>query len=474
MRLALAASFALATATLLMAQQAANPERSDSAAALAFRDAAVPAPPGYEGPRFKLSRDYPRSLPASCTDCTWLDPKLKLDFQPVLPARPMAPDAWQKGEWAEYIDRIIDYVKEGQDPNLSAEVGFRVNVKGRTRWFNVPWMAYDQTAGREFIHGTTNERTAHLSDLIGGAGGPRRGLHALPGVSAACQERYPHGFESWSVGYYNEWGGYALGKAIPPSGRPAIGQYMGTPIPDGLPFPEGTLVVKVLTTSAPEECVSYLKGAPKWTVDRHVLGPRQQYMCQRAPQVNHVVQIDVAVVDNRNPNRWVYGTFVYDGNRPGETFWDRLLPLGLQWGSDPWTYPAVPRAESQPVQQTVLNPGVHTFQHYGCEKRLAGPVDNPASSCLSCHGSGYAAANGQLSVLGVNVPASFGFTGLCNQYSLDSAAYFQNIPVPQTFPSGRFPNTLSMDTSLQLQVAFQQYGVFNTKTSNKCTDPNQF
>ncbi|MBM3784855.1 MAG: hypothetical protein FJW30_10875 [Acidobacteria bacterium] len=446
----------------------------DAAAALAFRDAAVPPPAGYKGLKFKLSRNYPKSVPKKCTECTWLDPNLKVNFAPALPAKPMPANAWQTGYWAEYINRIITYVREGQDDNLADNIGFRVNVKGKTRWFNIPWMAVDPTAGREFIHGTTNERTAHLSDLIGPAGSPKRGVHTLPGVSDACKTKYPHGFESWSVGFYNEWGGASIGKVIPPSGRPSLGSYMGTPMPDGLPFPEGTMVVKVLTSSAPEECVPFLKGAPKWTVDRHVMDPVKGYLCKREPQVNHIVQIDVAVVDNRNPNRWVYGTYVYDGNQRGATFWDRLVPLGLQWGSDPWTFPAVPRAESQPIQQTVLNPGVNIFEHYGCEKRLAGPVDNPASSCLSCHGSGYAAPKGQLSVMGTTIPPSFGFTGICSQYSLDNAAYFQNIPVPQAFPNGRFPNTLSMDTSLQLQVAYQQFAIFNTKTPNACTDPNQF
>jgi hypothetical protein len=340
-------------------------------------------------------------------------------------------------------------VKEGQDPNLADGVGFQVNVNGATRWFNVPWMAVDPTVGREFIHGTTNERTAHLSDLIGGRGRPRRGVHHLPGTTAACMQKYPHGFESWSVGYYNEFGAYSLGRVFPATGRPSLGSYNGTPLPDGLPFPEGTAVVKVLTTSAPEECVPFLKGAPQWTVDRHVFDPAKGYLCDREPQISRVVQIDA-------------------------TFWDRLVPLGLQWGSDPWTFPAVPRADSQPVQQTVLNPGVTIPEHFGCERRLAGPVDNPKSSCLSCHASAYGAPRGALTVMGGNVPPSFGFVGLCDQYSLDNAAYFQNIQAPQAFPGGRFPEALFLDTSLQLEVAFQQFGVFNTRTPQACTDPTQF
>lgn len=444
------------------------------AAALAFRSTAVPPQPGYTGPRFKLSHNYPAQPQGDCKDCTWLSPDLKVNFNPTFPAKRMPSDTWTKGEWGEYIKRIINYVKEGQDPNLADAVGFQVNVKGKTRWFNVPWMAVDPTAGREFIHGTTNERTAHLSDLIGPKGGPPRGVHLLPGMTSQCKAQYPHGFESWSVGYYNEWGGYSMGKAFPASGRPATSTYLGTPVPDGLPFPQGTMVVKVLTTSAPEECVPFLKGAPEWTVDRHVLDPKSGYTCDRAPQKSRIVQIDVAVVDNRNPNRWVYGTFVYDGGTKGATFWDRLVPLGLQWGSDPWTFPAVPRDVSQPLQQTVLNPDVKIPEHFGCEKRLAGPVDNPQSSCVSCHASGYAAPNGGLSKMGPSVPPSFGFEGICQTYSLDNASYFQNVQFPQSFPGGRYPNALSMDTSLQLEVAFTQFGLYNNKVKQQCKNPNQF
>jgi hypothetical protein len=76
--------------------------------------------------------------------------------------------------------------------------------------------------------------------------------------------------------------------------------------------------------------------------------------------------------------------------------------------------------------------------------------------------------------MGTNVPPSFGFTGMCESFSLDNAAYFQNQVVPQHFPGGRFPDAFTMDTSLQLEVAFAQYGYYNT-TNNpvKCDCPNQ-
>ena len=51
-----------------------------------------------------------------------------------------------------------------------------------------------------------------------------------------------------------------------------------------------------------------------------------------------------------------------------------------------------------------------------------------------------------------------------------NAAYFDNIIAPQKFASGTFPDALPLDTSLQLEVAFQQYGQFNTfKAPAACT-----
>ena len=132
-------------------------------------------------------------------------------------------------------------------------------------------------------------------------------------MTQACKDKYPAGFETWAVGYYNEWGGVAFGKAIPKSGQPQIANYLGTQMPAGLPFPQGTVVVKFLTTNAPPDCVPYLKGSPEWQIDRHVLNEAtQKYTCTRAVQISRIVQVDVAVTDPRSPTGWVYGTYAYD------------------------------------------------------------------------------------------------------------------------------------------------------------------
>jgi hypothetical protein len=237
------------------------------------------------------------------------------------------------------------------------------------------------------------------------------------------------------------------------------------PTPAGLPFPEGTVVAKLLFTTATPDCVGYLKDSPVWQADRHVETNEGKFLCNRAVNEVRLVQLDVAVVDSRSPTRWVFGTFAYvdDAHNPNcrngqcKTFWDRLAPVGLQWGSDPWTFPAVPHGDSIPARESVLNHNTGAPQHFGCDGRLAGPVDNRMSSCLSCHGGGFASLSGQP---GVATPPIFGFFDLCTNFSASNTQYFNNILFPMAYTGGQYPNLLNMDTSLQMQTAFFQYNQF--------------
>lgn len=233
----------------------------------------------------------------------------------------------------------------------------------------------------------------------------------------------------------------------------------------GLPFREGTVVMKILTTSANESAVPYLKNSPTWQADGHVqTGPTSYMTCQRQVREVHVVQIDLAVVDPRSPTRWVYSTLAYDGTSPGKTVWDRLRPLGVQWGSDPTAFPAVPTTENKPLRETILAP-LGIAEHYGCGKRLAGAVDQANSSCVSCHMGAYAAEPGELNVQGGNIPAIFNFGDMCTQYNFANAKYFSDYKYPAAFPSGQFDNAIPLDSSLQVAVAFAQYGVFKNFNS---------
>lgn len=453
----------------------APPPTSSTAEQSAFRDAAVDPPKDYTGPRFKLSADYPQTQPASTPENSpWL--AVKVDFGDGK----AAPD-FKKGGWDEYMKVLLDYIKEGQDPNLKDEIGFQTTIAGKARWFHMPWMAFDPTSGREYMHGCTAERTAFLEDLDG-PGSANEHTFAAKNIDPKCEAQNKAGFESWSVGFYNEIGGWAIGQAFPRRGENAgVAQTVtdrGVTAMKGLPFPDGTLVTKVLTTSATPDCVPALKNAPTWTVDRHRYDPATHtYSCERERQTDYILQIDVAVVDSRSPMRWVYGTFVYDGSLPGATFWERLRPLGVQWGSDPESWPAVEPGKSKAITQSSLNPDVKTYQHQGCNGRLAGPVDNPQSSCISCHADGYAVAPAGTPVIqGLSgkgtVPPIFGFDGICplpNTTQLtpeqleQNKAYFANYVYPASYPG--YTNLISMDSSLQLQEAMQQFAVYKTNDS---------
>jgi hypothetical protein len=446
-------------------------------AALAYRNAVTPPPPGWTGPVFQLVHNYPTTNPGTCDPsiCKWLGNK-NVNFSVNLTG---PPPKWDKA-WNEYIQEILDYVKDGQDPDLKNDIGWRTSVKG-ANWYHVPWMAYDPTRGREFVHGMTNERTAVLSDLTEH---PEHAFGTNPLMMLMADRSKPqcnhHQFETWAFGVYNAWGAWSIGQGWAQSGDPNIISAGGIPKPAGLPFPQGTVVAKLLFTSAGPDCVAYLKDSPVWQADRHV-EKNGTFYCDRAVQNMRLVQLDVAVVDNRSPTRWVFGTFSYvdDAHNPRcrtgqcKTFWDRLTPVGLQWGSDPWTFPAVPKADSIPARQSVLNQNTGAPQHFGCNGRLAGPVDNKVSSCLSCHGGGFAAPP---AAVGVTTPPIFGgaaFPDMCTNFSAANQQYFNDIQFPMSYTGGQYQGLLNLDTSLQLQVAFVEYAQFKQAGQPKaCKNPS--
>jgi hypothetical protein len=181
-------------------------------------------------------------------------------------------------------------------------------------------------------------------------------------------------------------------------------------------------------------------------------------------------------VDSRSPTRWVYSTLAYNGTLPGKSVLDRLQPLGVQWGNDSHTFPAVARNDSKPLYETVLAP-TSLPQHYGCEKRLAGAVDQANSSCVSCHMGAFAAPPPYLNIQGVTIPAIFNFPGLCTTNNAGNEAYFSNYRYPQTFPTADTPSpfaqAIPLDSSLQLAVAYAQYATYISPRALpvSCPDP---
>ena len=89
---------------------------------------------------------------------------------------------------------------------------------------------------------------------------------------------------------------------------------------------------------------------------------------------------------------WTFATLAYNGGLANADPWRNLAPVGLMWGNDPQL--TVGDTNPTPVltiintnlTQTVIKPSPDLPpQHLGWGSRLAGPADNPASSCASCH-----------------------------------------------------------------------------------------
>lgn len=335
-------------------------------------------PAGWTGPVFQLSQDYPLTAPAPETL-----PWKAFDFK----TQPM-----------QYINALLAYGLQG-----NIEVDFQGQKNAVRKWYHAPWMH----PGREFIHGMTHERGSRP--------------HELAPTQTAL-------FQNWAVGMYNAPGGFAIGKvwANPTAPDPSLAR-----------FPDGTVAFKLLFTQAPVSQVPYLKNDFEWLSDIN-----QVSKTGKPPETLRLLQIDVAVRDTRNEalTGWVFGTFIYDGNSPGATPFQRLVPVGLMWGNDPTKV-----ISGGALQQTFINPVLNIPQHLGFKKRLNGPVDNPVSSCLSCHSTATVSLNPPRPTI-KGVPPN-------NPTNAQLMSYFRNVKSGVPFS----PGYTSLDYSLQLQVGIANF-----------------
>ena len=344
-----------------------------------FCDAAMPVPASWRGPVFKLSQDYPDQ-----------------PGRDVQPWRRFRPDAQPN----EYLLAVLGYVFDG-NIRPGAEQSFDVANNPNRRWYHAPWQDFGMN-GREFIHGLTRERTSEPFDLH-----PQQRRH----------------WQNYAVGFYNQPGGYTIGQVWRDHGRPD---------PRLANFPEGTVAAKLLFTTAPISEVPFLRGAPEWSAyvyaNPNVRRPRPGDP-RRVMRVR-LLQVDIAVKDSRGTaTGWVFGTFVYGGGLLGQrgSGWWNLEPVGLMWGNDPGYV-------SGPFREARVRTGVIT--RLGWQGRLNGPVDNPASSCLSCHAT-----------------AQYPQADLLPPTGSPWQPWFRNIPSGQPFA----PPAQSTDYSLQLSTGIANF-----------------
>lgn len=351
-----------------------------------FADSRELPPPGYTGPVFKLSQDYPKTMPAE-EQVPWA----KYDFKTQMP---------------EYMNAVLNYIMEG-----NVEVGFAGQNNTARKWYHAPWLHYG-TSGREYAHGLTMERNSR------------------PGELSHSQSKQ---YQNWGVGLYNERGAYTLGQ---------VWRDPENPNPDNVRFPEGSVSFKLLFTEAPVSEVPYLKGSPEITANiyKESASPMPPEMPKALKQVR-LLQIDVAVKDSRSDTGWVLGTYVYDSKSNADSPWKRVKPVGLAWGSDP-DITRMKQYLGEKLKEQVLNndPDLPP-QHLGWGGRLNGPVDNPKSSCMSCH------SRAEWPLREVLPPKTAEYD------SKEFMSWFANVRGGEAYT----PGSKSLDYSLQLAEGLKKY-----------------
>jgi hypothetical protein len=166
-----------------------------------------------------------------------------------------------------------------------------------------------------------------------------------------------------------------------------------------------------------------------------------------------LIQMDIMVRDDNSPQGWVFGTYQYNGAQGRENRWENLVPLGLQWGNDPDI--TEHRVNAEPIE-TICNPALKETvinkndeelppTHLGWNGRLNGPVDNPMSSCMSCHATAQVRQKSQMSPLFEADPPAPG--------SKKWMRWFQNYKCGERFDE----DVPSADFSLQLAASVQNW-----------------
>jgi len=346
-------------------------------------------------------RNYPSFQPYHCPDTSEGVFNLRQDF-PTEIADEHLPwkDVDFKSESERYADIVLQYAFEG---NIQNDFDVQKNVV--RDWYHAPWQHHDSIScgnGREYHHGLTRER---------------------PIPPFEFHDDQTDDLEAWAIGFYNQTGAVTLGNVWPGFGE--------DPDVDAAEFAEGTVAFKLLFTDAGpngdvERQLPFLDGTVQWTANIYPIQPypghsRREHLCfndgreKRIDRPVYLTQIDIAVKDDRSPVGWVFGTFLYNANKadawessdPVFNQWNRFDVVGLSWGddSDVSLMKNMPGAFVNPaLQETWLNPELIAVQSevaenqaymkfHGLGGRLNGPVDNPVSSCMSCHGRAGLARN---------------------------------------------------------------------------------
>ncbi|MBR0719040.1 hypothetical protein [Bradyrhizobium liaoningense] len=369
--------------------------------------------------------------------------KWRTDYPSMRP-NPSAQQPWESIKFreapADYMNAVLGTAK------TSFKIVDRKLVgTGQEEWYISQWLDYGNS-GREPLMGLTKERSPDAKDL-----------------SKTSGDKY----QVWAVGFYNKPGAAVFGEVFAEPCNPSF--------PVAIKFPNDTASVKFLFTDASPDEVTYLQGAPEYDAFIDPVptgsGPTGHPADTRSIRTLRLLQVDISVKDSRSQETgWVFGTFVWRGPPKGDTLFDNLVPVSLQWGNDPGVYDGT-------IRQGWTNPDLRDVT-YGWDERPTmgfmgranGPADNIRSSCLSCHGAART-PRASIGLLG----SGFKLSDLSDAAKVKAHVdtWFQNIKAGQLFQPFE-PAASALDYSLQLEAAVSrmcqacQTGDLRGPTPNVC------
>lgn len=331
----------------------------------------------------------------------------------------------------QYMRAVLDQALQDNDA-IDWDIGNNPNG-----WVHAPWMAQD----REPFQGMTRERTSRPFELH------------------PNQDKW---HQNYAFGLYNATAADAFAR---------LWENPTSPATESFSMANGSVAVKLLFTTAPESQVPYLANAK--VVD----------FCKGNDTIakGRLTQLDIAVRDRRADawTGWVFGTFIYWGEGSTEFSWDNMRPLTLQWGNDPSVWPTAVanpndvelvdlpelreswfdgEIQSQ-IGQWRSQKGLRPWT--GLFGRANGPIDNPISSCLSCHNvaADFGRGSHENPAMVVDPPSLTENVLVTGMVPSELQAFFEN----RKWNEPKLSDTLALDYSLQAMI-----GVLNFRAWAEC------
>jgi len=404
----------------------------------------------FGGPYFVANYDYPSYIP-----------ERRYPWEGITKGGPLT-----KQNATEYIMAVREYIAEDMAMMINQPSEW-LGSPNKQNWYNMGWsgQSYEGLGweGLETVYGTMTGQVIK-NDIFQDYG-------------------FNQPMQNHALVYYNDVSALTLNelwKSNSPSG------FYPEYTTEAAQFDQNAIVIKAAGTTASARDWPVLEGAGTFPIYRETLfGPRKGE--GNVLQELTWIQFDIIIKDTiASPETgWVFSTFIYDVDSPGQNTFDKLTLLGVVWGNDPGKMQG-----NEVLEETYRNPNAPAYANatIGYGGRLAGPIDvalvggitdkgvadsvlvlNPydgiegsemhllftASACMSCHGTASFPPQNDFYPSPDPTHALVFSDTLFNPASAGWSNFYQNRPGTEIMPnySGYINSTMALDYDLFMQFA---------------------